>query len=436
MKKSVLLLSALLAASFATMRAQVTTEPDPLQEDSENVVIYFHADEGNKGLMGMAADTHIYAHTGVLLDDAKSDSDWKYAPSWEENDDKYRMEYVSPNLWKLNIGDIRSFYGVQPTETVKKLAFVFRNAGGTKEGKAEGNADILVDVSESGFQLTFRQNRSDLIVNNNPTRKFTATCTEEADNIKIYVGSELIGEASAAKTLAKEYTFTAVGDYTVKAVATKNGKQLERQLMLVYARDPQQLTGAVPPMGVQKNGTNYKFTFAAPDKEQVVLLGSWNGYRPANAQVMDYVVHTIEGEDFRYYTIDVPTSTTGTEFGYFFMVDGKYNVGDPYCRLVLDPYNDKYISEEAYPDMPQYPTNVDAYAGGSLPAGTMVSWHSDKLLDYNWTVTDFKGAPKEDLVIYEMLFRDFTGTEGAAKGNGTVRKAIAVSYTHLTLPTT
>ncbi len=31
---------------------------------------------------------------------------------------------------------------------------------------------------------------------------------------------------------------------------------------------------------------------------------------------------------------------------------------------------------------------------------------------------------KTDLVIYEMLFRDFTGTEGQARGNGTVRAAI------------
>lgn len=105
------------------------------------------------------------------------------------------------------------------------------------------------------------------------------------------------------------------------------------------------------------------------------------------------------------------------EFMYYFLVDGKTAVSDPYARLVLDPENDKYITAEVYPNMPQYPT-------GSMPKNTVISVFSDTMLDYDWKVTDFKGAAKDNLVIYEMLFRDFTGTEGAAKGNGTVRQAI------------
>lgn len=422
--KKILLIYALLLAGALSIKAQVTTEPDPVQEDSRDIVIYFHADQGNKGLINMPADTHLYAHTGVLLSDAKSDSDWKYAPSWEENDDKYRLEYVSDNLWKLNIGDISSFYGVQPNETVTRLAFVFRDAGGKKTGKTADNGDIFVDVSESGFQLAFRQSRSDFIVNSNPTRKFTATTTEPADKISIYVGDQLIGEEANVKSFAASYTFSAVGDYVVKAVATKDGKSRERSISLVYAREPRQLSGTIPPLGLTKSGSDYIFTFAAPQKESVVLLGSWNGYVPTNAQVMDYYLETIEGVPFKYFSVKMPAATTGNKFGYFFQVDGKYSVGDPYARLVLDPYNDKYISETAYPDMPQYPSGLEAYTSGSLPAGTMVAWHADNLLDYKWNVKSFKGAAKDNLVIYELLFRDFTGTEGAAKGNGTVRAAI------------
>lgn len=46
------------------------------------------------------------------------------------------------------------------------------------------------------------------------------------------------------------------------------------------------------------------------------------------------------------------------------------------------------------------------------------------MLDYKWNTSGFKGASKDNLVIYELLFRDFTGTEGEARGNGTVRQAI------------
>ena len=38
--------------------------------------------------------------------------------------------------------------------------------------------------------------------------------------------------------------------------------------------------------------------------------------------------------------------------------------------------------------------------------------------------SDFTIPDHDNLVIYELLFRDFTGNEGVASANGTVRKAI------------
>ena len=47
-------LSMLLAiVAFAlNVNAQVTSKPSPLQVDSKDVTIFFHADQGSKGLMG------------------------------------------------------------------------------------------------------------------------------------------------------------------------------------------------------------------------------------------------------------------------------------------------------------------------------------------------------------------------------------------------
>lgn len=133
-------LSMLLAiVAFAlNVNAQVTSKPSPLQVDSKDVTIFFHADQGSKGLMGQPASAKIYAHTGVLLE-GDGPSDWKYAPTWGDNSQKYELEYVSKDLWKLYIGDIHTYYGItDPSQKVAKLAFVFRNANGSKEGKAEG----------------------------------------------------------------------------------------------------------------------------------------------------------------------------------------------------------------------------------------------------------------------------------------------------------
>lgn len=421
MKKSFLLLILGVLACMLPARAQVvTTEPTPLQEDSEGVVVFFHADEGNQGLMNMPPETHIYAHTGVQVEDADGTvTDWKYAPSWEEDLPKYQLEYVSPNLWKLNIGDIRTYYGVAATETVRRLCFVFRNTGGTKVDKDVGNADIFVDLLDSGFQLAFRKSiLADVVSADTKPITFTATTTEEAD-IKILVGDNVIGEGSGVKTLRATYKFETIGNFEVKAVATKNGKTLTKTIGVVYARDSQPAADqTVPPMGLTKNADgSYTFCLAAPGKEKLMLIGSWNGYRPDNANVMDYVDATIDGGTFRYFKVTMPAATTGTAFGYYYLVDLSSAVGDPYCRLVLDPYNDKYISEEVYPDKPAYPE-------GLVPTNTLVAWHADGMLDYTWTTTDFQPAPKNDLVIYELLLRDFTGTEGQARGNGNVRLAM------------
>lgn len=420
MKKNAILLFLCLLSCIPALRAQVvTTDPAPLQEDSRNVVIYFHADEGSKGLAGMPPETHIYAHTGVNV--AGSDgtvTEWKYAPAWDEDLPKYQLEYVSENLWKLDIGDIREYYGVDPTETVKQLCFVFRNTGGTKEGKDEGGKDIIVDVLDSGFQLSFTKTRQSSVMNSPTSVRFTASTTLEAD-IAIYVNDTKINEAAQAKSLQCVYKFSEEGNYVVKAVAKADGRTLEKTIPVVYVRQSVQAADkTLPPMGLTKNDDgSYTFCLAAPEKNSVMVIGSWDGYVGSNDYVMDYVEETIDGAAFRYFKVTLPASVTGTAFGYYYLVDGTTAVGDPYARLVLDPYNDKYVSSSVYPDKPAYPE-------GLVPSNTLVAWHKEGMLDYDWNTSGFKGASKDNLVIYELLFRDFTGTEGEARGNGTVRQAI------------
>lgn len=88
MLKIYLLAAVALLAGALGMNAQVvTTEPSPLQEDSQNVVIYFHADQGNMGLKDQPASTALYAHTGVSTIDGNGKvSDWQYVPAaWNTN---------------------------------------------------------------------------------------------------------------------------------------------------------------------------------------------------------------------------------------------------------------------------------------------------------------------------------------------------------------
>jgi|AGTN01.3.fsa_nt_gi 1,4-alpha-glucan branching enzyme len=76
-------------------------------------------------------------------------------------------------------------------------------------------------------------------------------------------------------------------------------------------------------------------------------------------------------------------------------------VADPYARKVLDPSNDHYIPLSTYPENKTYP------AEGAIG---IVSVFKIQEEPYNWQVTNFEIPPRDNLVIYEMLLRDFTLT--------------------------
>ena len=282
------------------------------------------------------------------------------------------------------------------------------------------SAENVQTRADEEFTLSFRHSRiSDVIGPSSSKLTFTAETNKPA-NISITINGTLLDQAENATKLKATNTFGEAGDYEVTATATADGQTLTKTLSVCYAEDPKPAADqSKPRMGSYRNADgSVTFTLCAPQKQSVILVGSFNNWKATNKQLLQYVDTKESGNDIRYFTLTLPKSEVGTgEFMYYFLVDGKTAVSDPYARLVLDPENDKYITAEVYPNMPQYPT-------GSVPKNTVISVFSDTMLDYDWKVTDFKGAAKDNLVIYEMLFRDFTGTEGAAKGNGTVRQDI------------
>ena len=138
---------------FAKANAQIVTlNPTFATSETNGVILTFNADQGTAGLIGQST---IYAHTGVITNLSTSNSDWKYviAP-WATNLPKALLTRVgNTNAYTLNIGNIRSFYGVPTNEQILKIAVVFRNADGSKEGKATGGGDIFADINQGSFQV-------------------------------------------------------------------------------------------------------------------------------------------------------------------------------------------------------------------------------------------------------------------------------------------
>ncbi len=417
MKHLYLLMTMLISMGWGAYAQQIVkSSPSPLQENSENVVITFYADQGNKGLMGLTASTPIYAHTGVITN--LSNGGWAYAPSWLDNSEKYKLEYVDTNTWTLNIGDIRTYYGItNEDEIVEQLAFVFRTANGSKEGKTATGGDIFLDVLPAGFQLEFKSNSSMVLSSQTATVTFTATTTAKAD-IKIYIDdttSTPIASAKSATSLEKVYTFSEGDDCNVIAVATNGIDTAEQTIAICYPGNSQQkdYPGGVPQMGAVADASgNVTFCIAAPNKTNAMIIPSWDNYAPKSHNVMYYT----DVNGIRYFWITVEDLDPDTEYPYYYLIDEETAVGDPYARLVLDPYSDKWLSDGTYPGLISYPSEVTNNAMLAVYKGTRD--------DYDWQVKDFQGVDQTELVIYELLVRDFTGTEGAADGNGTLAQAM------------
>lgn len=282
MRRLYFVLFALIA--LLPMRAQlVTSTPTILQPSSQGVVLTYHADSplGDKGLANLPASTDVYAHIGVITDKSASSSDWKYTVTpWPNsgnqqtaNTAKNRLKYVEPNTYTLEIGNIRTYFGVPAAETVKKIAIVFRTADGSRTGRGPGGADILIDVLPDGFAMALACDRTNLVLNEPTEIAFTAETTAPA-TITLDVNGTPFATKDAATALTASYRFEAEGDYTVTATAAYEGKSYTKKIEVSYPQSSQQkdYPGGVPRMGTVRNddGT-VTFCLAAPGKNGVVL---------------------------------------------------------------------------------------------------------------------------------------------------------------------
>ena len=390
-----------LAAVWSVQAQLITTTPAFVTEDCGEVTVVFDATQGTGGLAGYGGT--VYAHTGVITSESQSDSDWKYVVAdWGENVDKCKMTSLGGDKWQLTITpSIQEYYGVPEGEQVQKLAFVFRSGEPTdastniyKEGKAEGGKDIFVEVYEQGLNVSFAQPESDLLVQPGTAVDFAVNASMEAD-LQLSVNGAAVQSADAATTLEATYTFATVDDYMVVAQAIA-GNDVVRDTLYVCV--PGDAPVATRPTGLE-DGINISPTgdvsllLYAPDKDNVFLVGDFNNWVQLNEYQMkrdgDYWWYTLSGLD------------ADRLYRFQYVVDGSIRISDPYSELVLDPWNDGWINSrtERYPDLPPYPTGK---------TDGMVATFQINAPEYDWQVTDFTMPSKSNMVIYELLLRDFT----------------------------
>lgn len=380
----------------------ISANPADFTTDSTNDVVV------RVNVKGTAFDgknyTDFHAHTGVITSESADDTDWKYVltDSWEENSDKTTLvRYKDTGIYYLVItGGIQAYYEVPEGERVKKLAFVFRSTN--PEGTNDDGSNKYNELKDEGkdiflapagvLNVDFTEPTGNTIWECN--KNYTVTVeTTNAIYLKLYLNDELVQESDGSAISYRYTTTSEPEDLVFKAEGGNEKGEVEtkeiRIAVMKATENAARPSGARE--GVTVNGSEATFVLYAPGKKQVVLLGDFNNFAPANDFLMK--------KDGDYFWLTVKGLDANTEYAYQFLVDGTIRVGDPYATKVLDPWNDKWIEESTYPNLKAYPENAeDMVSVFTTATPTAFSWVSFDRPDHN------------ALAVYELLLRDFSST--------------------------
>jgi glycosidase len=396
MKKLILSLP-LLFIPFSFFGQVVVTEP-AMPISTEPVTIIFDATQGSGGLAGYTGD--VYAHTGVITQYSTGGSDWKYVKtSWGQNTPDTKLTRIGQDLYSLQIGpDIHGYYGIPLNEKDFQMAFVFRSGvqvGGTwLRGTTETGGDIFIDIYEAGLSVAFGQPQQFPVIVQLNESFITEVNAIEADSVFLFMDGNLI-KADSGNYLLDTITATDFGKFLVKAMA-KNQAGFKVDSFYYHVRP--EVTVEALPAGI-RDGINYTgsqsvvLSLFAPHKKFIYVIGDFNDWDISQ----DYFMK-LTPDSLRYW-VEINGLVPGKEYIFQYYIDGKIKVGDPYADKTSDPWNDSYISDITYPDLIQYP------AGKTTGIATVLQTNQ---VPYSWEVNSFTPAGVTDLVIYELLVRDFT----------------------------
>ena len=409
MKKACLLVVIIFTAICSNAQLLKTT-PEFVLDNTSNIDIVCDANYGNKAILNYSPTSDMYVHIGVITSLSANSSDWKYVKyPWASPGADRLCSYLGNNQWNFTIvGGLRTFFGItNPSEKILKIAVLFRNGtGAIKQANADGS-DMFIPVYDNANYVHIT----------NPFKQPTYTPIPEVitkllgDSISISAASSLtsdlnlffngsqVASQTATTTLATKTKISSAGAQTIVATSTNAGVTTSDTLSFFVAGGN---TIAPVPAGL-KQGINYEtdatactLVLYAPHKSIVTVLGDFNNWTQSSQYQMN------QTPDSTTYWLRLTGLTPGTEYAYQYKVDGSLLVADYNTEKILDPNNDQYISSTTYPNLKAYPTGKTTGIVSILQTAKPA---------YNWQVANFTRPNKSNLVIYELLIRDFVATQ-------------------------
>ncbi len=375
--------------------------------DASTLTFTIDCTKGNQGLKDYQSgnSANVYVHVGVITNLSTGPTDWKYTKfSWGTADAAAHATPLGNNKYSYTITNIRTFFGVPAGETIKKVTVIFRSADGNLKQVNSDGSDMYIpvyDPTEFGVRLNLPP--------------FEPRYVPWVEPITATVGSTLniAGVSSANAALALTLNGNNIGSATnatsitatpqittsceQKVILTGNNGTTTVKDSFSFYINPVVNVAALP-AGMQE-GINYgsdntsaTLVLYAPNKTSVLLIGDFNNWTATCSNQMN------KTPDGNYWWITLTSLVPGTEYGYQYLVDNTIRIADPYAQKILES-DDQYINNVTYPNLKPYPTGLTTGSVSVLQTAEP---------QYTWQSTSYVKPDKKNLMIYELLIRDFT----------------------------
>lgn len=393
-------------SSFAQL---IVTTPE-FPTDNAAVSITVDCSKGNQGLMNYANTNDVYVHIGVITNLSANNSDWKYVKfDWNSTNPLAKATFISANKYQFNIPNIRTFFGVPAGETIRKIAILLRSGNAshvqrTSDASVDmGNMYITVYGSAPAAKFVlppleaFFNPRPEPIIKSVGNTIDLSYKSNQQGTLQLYFNGTQIQSTANTDNVTAAPVITAAGNQQIVGRAIIGATTISDTINF-FVTPP---VGVLPlPAGVQE-GINYLpgdasviLVLHAPGKNSVHVLGDFNNWTQSVNTQMN------KTPDGNYCWMQIDGLTPGTEYAYQYLIDGSLRIADFYAEKFLDPDNDPFIPASTYPNLKPYPTGKTT---------GIVSVLQTRPPQYTWRNNTFARPDKRNLVVYELLVRDFVG---------------------------
>ena len=373
----------LFANAQQTINVSYTVNPEYFNETQSVKITFTGIDEAAWGVSSSKA-LYLWAWS---TDHNNAQADSPTNGTWGSSGEENKLTYESTGVFSMTIVP-SVFYG---KTNLKTIGFLLKNKAGTVKSQ-----DIVKSVGAYQLSLTNPAENSTTYLTSGSQITFSAT-SSLAGKFELKKNGSVIHTVASASAYSYNYTVSGTGNFELVGTHAESSTIISKKFSV--HEKPTVASAAIPSW--IRQGINYDpndaskvgLALYAPGKEFVYVIGSFNEWSQNASFLMKR-----DTSNTNLFWLEISNLTPNQVYTFQYLTSDNRKVADPYSTLVLSPDDDPWISPNVYPNLPTYPAgqkyDVSVIQTGQQP--------------YNWTVENFQKPNKDDLMIYEVLVRDFT----------------------------